>query len=177
MKPFYSLFTAAILVAIVFNASPSLAEAAPAQAPPAQAPPASSAFDQILEHYEAVRLALTQDTVQGVSEHSAQISTIVTDLESKKSLKGDNTDELQALLPDLKQAAASLTTATSLKAARDAFYELSKPMVRFRKSISGDKPVVAYCSMAKRSWLQPAGKLANPYYGQSMLRCGEIVDG
>ena len=35
---------------------------------------------------------------------------------------------------------------------------------------------VAFCSMAKGSWLQSDAKVRNPYHGAKMLRCGEIVD-
>jgi hypothetical protein len=30
--------------------------------------------------------------------------------------------------------------------------------------------------MAKASWLQKVGEARNPYYGKSMLDCGEVVD-
>jgi hypothetical protein len=29
--------------------------------------------------------------------------------------------------------------------------------------------------MAQKVWLQPKGEIGNPYYGQSMARCGEFV--
>jgi hypothetical protein len=29
--------------------------------------------------------------------------------------------------------------------------------------------------MAQQVWLQPKGEIGNPYYGQSMARCGEVV--
>jgi len=31
--------------------------------------------------------------------------------------------------------------------------------------------------MAKGSWLQSGKEIKNPYYGKSMLACGEIVGG
>jgi hypothetical protein len=40
------------------------------------------------------------------------------------------------------------------------------------------KPIginVAYCSMTPGSWLQTGDEIRNPYYGASMLKCGEIV--
>jgi hypothetical protein len=33
---------------------------------------------------------------------------------------------------------------------------------------------LAYCPMAKRSWLQRDDRLRNPYYGSAMLSCGEF---
>jgi hypothetical protein len=35
--------------------------------------------------------------------------------------------------------------------------------------------VVVYCAMAEKVWIQPKGEIGNPYYGQSMARCGEVV--
>ena len=73
------------------------------------------------------------------------------------------------------QIAESLAGATDLEAARDAFHALSKPLVRWRKG-AGEGPVVVYCAMKDRSWLQSADdEIGNPYYGQAMARCGEVV--
>lgn len=142
----------------------------------------STAFDQVTERYEAVRLALTNDTTDGISEQGKRIEAILEQLSTEWSpeaagVRTDMTEDVRNLLPELSEAAAALSAATSLDAARDAFYDLSKPLVRWSKAADGDKPIVAYCSMTKRSWLQPEGELGNPYYGQSMLRCGEVVDG
>ncbi len=141
----------------------------------------STAFDQVVEHYEATRLALTNDTTGDIAQHGKEITTILEQLAADWSpaaagVRADMAEDVRSLLPELSEAAAALSAATSLDAARDAFYDLSKSLVRWRKAADGDKPVVAYCSMAKRSWLQPEGELGNPYYGQSMLRCGEVVD-
>lgn len=142
----------------------------------------STAFDQLTERYEAVRLALTNDTTDGVSEQGKEIEAILEQLSTEWSpgaagVRDDMAEDVQSLLPDLSEAAAALSAATSLDDARDAFYDLSKPLVRWSRAADGDKPIVAYCPMVKRSWLQPEGELGNPYYGQSMLRCGEVVDG
>lgn len=142
----------------------------------------STAFDQVVEHYEAVRLALTNDTTDGIAQSGKEIATILGRLAADWSpaaadVRADMAEDVRGSLPELTKAATALAAATSLDQARDAFYDLSKPLVRWRKAADGDKPVVAYCSMAKRSWLQPEGEMGNPYYGQSMLRCGEVVNG
>lgn len=59
--------------------------------------------------------------------------------------------------------------------ARAAMGELSKPLVRFREMATGEKPVVVYCSMEKKSWLQPEGEIGDPYLGQKMATCGQVV--
>jgi len=72
-------------------------------------------------------------------------------------------------------AALRRAGAHDLAATRTAFGELSKPMVRYREMVSGDRPMVVYCPMAKKPWLQPKGEIGNPYFGQSMATCGTIV--
>ena len=132
---------------------------------PAFSAPSLSGFDAVLGHYEVVRKALTADTVTGIPDHAAAIH---------KLAKGAPAD----LAPKIAEAAARLGAARDLKTARDAFYELSKPMVRWRETAGGtgsQEHVVAYCPMSKRSWLQPKGEIGNPYYGRSMATCGEVV--
>jgi hypothetical protein len=52
--------------------------------------------------------------------------------------------------------------------------ELTKPLVRWHALLEGSRPVVAYCPMVKKAWLQPDGAIGNPY-APSMLGCGEVV--
>ncbi len=124
--------------------------------------PAPAGFDAVLGHYEAVRKALLADTVTGIPGHAAAIGRLA---------KGAPAE----LAPKIIEAATRLAAAENLNAARDAFYELSKPMVRWREAAGSKEHVVAYCSMSKRSWLQPKGEIGNPYYGKAMAKCGEVV--
>ena len=78
-------------------------------------------------------------------------------------------------MPEIHRTASYLQLAGSLEESREAFGELSQALVKYRQEIVGPKPVVAYCSMARKVWLQPKGEIGNPYYGQSMATCGEIV--
>lgn len=161
---------AALVVLLLFG-TPTLADE-----------PETTAFDEILRHYETVRQALSADTLPRVSHHGQAIARIIESLATDWSVERagvapDRADEVRSLLPELVTAAETLAGAETLDEVRDAFYALSKPMVRFRKATTGERPLVAYCPMARRSWLQPEGELENPYYGQSMLRCGERIDG
>ena len=83
--------------------------------------------------------------------------------------------DTKALLPQAAATAARMATAKDLGDARAAFADLSRPLVRWREMASGPRPAVVYCSMLKKACLQPAGELGNPYYGQEMPSCGEVV--
>ena len=120
----------------------------------------------LIEPYEGIRQALLHDTFDGVAEKAVKIRDVA------KEHAGDD-----ALLAKISDAAGQLAEASGLDDAREAFYEISKLMVQYRsKAGADDLPVVVYCSMAKKSWLQPEGEIGNPYYGQSMARCGEVVE-
>jgi hypothetical protein len=57
---------------------------------------------------------------------------------------------------------------TSFKALSEVYFENGdkKEMSKFQK---------ASCPMAKAKWIQKTGTLRNPYYGKSMLDCGEKI--
>ena len=147
-------------------------------------PPASAsdgtAFENLVRQYEEARLALINDTTDGIVAHArAMIDTLdelKTDLSATRAgVKPENVAEIRSLIPSLRSAAEALASATDLESARTAFYELTKPLVRWRSAAVVELPAVAYCPMAKRSWLQPEGEVSNPYYGQSMLTCGDLL--
>jgi len=125
-------------------------------------PAPATKFDAVLGHYEAVRQALLADSMAGIPPHAAAIAKLGKDAPAD-------------LVPLITTAASKLGAAKDLKTAREAFAELSKPLVRWREAVGGKGTIVAFCSMTKKSWLQPKGEIGNPYYGKSMSRCGEVV--
>ena len=134
----------------------------------------------VLGHYEAARQALLADRTAGVTGYATAIEKAARELAAgltakKAGVPAPKLADLTALLPQVATAAARLAAAKDLGAARAAFGDLSKPLVRWREMASGARPAVVYCSMVKKAWLQPAGEIGNPYYGKEMPGCGEIV--
>jgi hypothetical protein len=138
-----------------------------------------SSFDAVIEHYEPIRLALLQDSINGVPENGKAIASELRALQADFSHErvGASHEAMMAVkerLPGMIAAADSLARAESLETARSAFYDLSVSLVRWREGVTGDgRPSVAYCPMHKKSWLQPGEKIGNPYGG--MRGCGTIV--
>ncbi len=134
-------------------------------------------FSELMKPYEQIRRGLLHDTVDGVAENASVIREQAGAATVGVPPEGDERDEeIEQLLAEISASAGRLAEAPELEAAREAFYELSKTMVRYRSKVGGDElPVVAYCPMANKSWLQPEGEIGNPYYGQSMAACGVIV--
>ena len=140
----------------------------------------ANAFQEISEHYEAIRLSLVKDMMTDVTEHAKAIKHRMHDLASEfdaeeAGVLPDKSDECEALLPEVASAAGRLAEAGDLDEAREALFELSKPIGRYRKLAGVEGSMVVFCSMAKKAWIQPHGEIGNPYLGQEMPTCGEMI--
>jgi hypothetical protein len=136
-------------------------------------------FDAVMERYEPVRLALINDSMDGVNSHGKAIADELRALDAdfnpeRAGVSAEAASVVREKLGEMIEAADAIATANTLEAARDGLYSLSKPMVRWREGVEDNhRPAVAYCPMHKRSWLQPGEKIGNPYGG--MPGCGSIV--
>ncbi len=139
-----------------------------------------SSFQGMTADYLAIQSALAADSADLVNKHAVSIQKQALELASEASWSATSVDRQIAtrypsLMPEIARAAGVLAGTKTIKEIRTAFGLLSKPMIEFRNMVPGNKPLVAYCPMAKESWLQDGDLIANPYYGSSMLRCGTIL--
>lgn len=58
---------------------------------------------------------------------------------------------------------------------RESFKKLSAVYIENAKKSDMKGLMVTECPMAKAKWIQKEGKIANPYYGKSMLECGQKI--
>lgn len=139
-----------------------------------------SVYQDMSSHYEAIRLALLGDSLERVDEHAKAILEQATELAegfspAKAGVPESQGGDFEVALQEIQTAASSLAAAGDLVSAREDFFALTKPMVRYRKPSGTGGTIVAYCSMAQKAWIQPEGDIGNPYMGQKMPKCGEIV--
>jgi hypothetical protein len=124
---------------------------------------ASESLKRIVESYVAIQAQLAADKVDGTKAPARAIAT--------------QAAALGAGGEDLVKAANALHGSTDLKSARDAFGTLTDAVMA-RGAAEGWKDVgdvrLAFCPMVNRSWLQKEEQIRNPYYGSSMLTCGEF---
>lgn len=127
----------------------------PAGAVIAQESPASRAF----EHYEAIRTALSSDTIAGVKEHASSL----------------RVDAVALAGADVATHVDALSKAEKIEDARKHFGELSALLVP--KLLEAKLPGVHgfMCPMLKKTWIQKGADVQNPYYGKSMLSCGSAL--
>ncbi len=154
---------------------------APASAHDGHGEDAGTAFASILHHYEALWQALAADSTDGLPEHAEGIREAADAIGEDFSLEkaglaaGADVEKSAAFFEEVAKTALYLGTATDLDIAREAFYEISKKLIRLNEHLDGERLHVVYCAMAKKSWLQRSEKIANPYHGKMMSGCGEIV--
>jgi len=140
----------------------------------------SHPYMKMSSHYEEIRLALLGDSIQGVAEHGQAIQDLAAGLledfeAAKTGVPEVEVAVLEAALLEIESAASNLSTADGLASAREDLFVLTGPMARYRKLRDDQSTVVAYCPMAQKAWIQPEGEIGNPYLGQEMPKCGEMV--
>jgi hypothetical protein len=138
-----------------------------------------NAFTRISSHYESIREVLIEDSTEDVARHAAAIREIASRLQRDFSpeaagVTADDGAAVLDLLPEVIERAGTVASAKDLESVRRALAELTKPLVRYHAMVTGSRPVVAYCPMERKAWLQPDGPIGNPY-APYMLRCGEVV--
>lgn len=58
---------------------------------------------------------------------------------------------------------------------RESFKAVTKIFATHGSTMKRKGIIEATCPMAKANWFQKEGSIANPYYGKSMLECGEKI--
>lgn len=124
---------------------------------------ASDAMKAIVGSYLEIQAKLASDTIDGVKPAAKAIGE-----QAARMGEGGET---------IVKSAKAVEDAADLKATRLAFGDLSDAVIAAGKA-EGWKDVpevkIAYCPMARKSWVQKESEIRNPYYGKSMLTCGEF---
>lgn len=126
--------------------------------------PVAAAMTAIVDPYLRIQHALNLDTIAGIKAASQSIA-------SEAASLGEGGAAIHA-------AARSSERAGTLVAARAAMGALSEALIDYARKADaglGDGVKVAYCPMARKSWLQKGDTIRNPYYGKKMSDCGRFV--
>jgi hypothetical protein len=129
----------------------------------------ATSVDQLLGQYYVIQNSLAADSTSRVWASAAKIATI-----SRQTAGLE--PQAKSQLIALSDAAAKLQAA-DLKSARNGFGELSDRLIAYLQATGAKRnpPYQFFCPMVKKNWLQPDRETRNPYYGSSMLTCGELV--
>jgi hypothetical protein len=127
-------------------------------------------FSQMLSSYLNIKNALVTGDANSAASNADQFLRTVNTLDFKVISEGN--------VHILSNDAGKISATKDLKKQREYFATLSSNMLAVVKAFRlSDKPVyVQYCPMKKSSWLSTEKQIRNPYYGSSMLTCGEVTE-
>ena len=91
----------------------------------------------------------------------------------RAALAADDLNAAKQAAGELGEEGGAIAQSEKIEAARSEFSKLSERAIQLGRGQSGY--YVVKCPMIKdANWLQPSGKISNPYAGKSMLECGVI---
>ncbi|WP_294296235.1 DUF3347 domain-containing protein [uncultured Chryseobacterium sp.] len=125
-------------------------------------------ISKLYQNYIAIKSALASDDADKTSKAASEFIKTASAVDYKKVSEGN--------LNILRKDATAISEARSITTQRETFMNLSDNMIALAKEYKlSESPVyVQYCPMADGSWLSDESKIANPYYGKSMLTCGNV---
>lgn len=125
---------------------------------------------QLLTYYYNIKNALVVGDAASASTNAQAFVKAANTIDYKVISEGN----IHTLVKD----AGKIAEISDLKKQRTIFISFSSNMAAVAKAVKlSDQPVyVQYCPMKKASWLSSEKAIKNPYYGSSMLTCGEVTD-
>src|SRR5690606_19103600 len=143
---------------------------------------APAAFKQqlgnLLDFYLELKEALVEGepTTAASARFSAKLEAV-----SEEGLQGEALDFWTVRKSAMGAAIANIQASASLEEQRQFFISLSEEMIKTLLvfGLNNQTIFVDYCPMANSDkgayWLSDLENIRNPYYGDAMLTCGEIV--
>jgi hypothetical protein len=126
-------------------------------------------FPQLLTYYYNIKNALVAGDAASASANAQAFLQRANTIDYKVISEGN--------VHALSSGAGKITEAKNIQQQREYFALFSTNMAAIAKAIKlSDQPIYElYCPMKKAYWLSSEKEVRNPYYGSSMLTCGEVT--
>lgn len=130
-----------------------------------------------LDAYIAVKNALVSDDAAAAREKGKTLHTLLTALDVK-TLSAAEKKVYGTVSAKLIEFSAKISGTSDIALQRTAFETLSVNMWKLMKASDTEKRILyyQYCPMRKASWISLEAAIRNPYYGASMLTCGQVSE-
>ncbi|WP_246113193.1 DUF3347 domain-containing protein [Segetibacter aerophilus] len=127
-------------------------------------------FSRLLSSYLNIKNALVAGDATSAASNANQFLRTANTVDYKVISEGN--------VHILSNDAGKISATKDLKKQREIFASLSSNMASVAKAFKlSDKPLyLQYCPMKKASWLSLEKQIKNPYYGTTMLTCGEVQE-
>lgn len=141
---------------------------------------AKDALKPLFTEYLSMKDALTNDNLENAKKAGSTILKTVDGL-NMSLFTGESHNVWLGLSSDLKNALQHVQHFKTLEEIRKAFQQVSNTMIGLETSFNPNEEAlyVIHCPMANNNrgadWLSTSKEVKNPYYGQSMLTCGEVT--
>lgn len=141
---------------------------------------AKKALKPVYENYLTLKDALTTDDLKASKDAAKEMN------ESLKRVNmtlftGDSHNHWMSYQSQITNALNAAQSATSIEVLRKSFQSISNEMVKMTEQFHGYSGTlyVQHCPMADSNkgadWLSLDKNIINPYFGKSMLTCGEVT--
>ncbi|SFD84452.1 DUF3347 domain-containing protein [Flavobacterium phragmitis] len=169
-----SIIALATALTVVFSANTIQAKTNNAESTAIEM--ADAQLQSVYDAYFKVKDALIKSDSKLTSAKAKDLLTAITAVKMDK-LKSNEHAVWMKVVKKLTADAKSISSTTDLKKQRESFKSLSKSTYDLIKVSSPTEPIYKqYCPMADADWLSKEKAVKNPYYGSSMLTCGNVVE-
>lgn len=133
-------------------------------------------LQQLLTYYYDLKNALVKDDADKASESAQQLLNASESLDVK-TLTASEQQAYTSAKEAIEHNADHISGTTNIEHQREHFEALSQAMSTLAQSVSlSSQPVyLDYCPMKKTYWLSDEKMIQNPYYGQQMPGCGNVI--
>lgn len=133
---------------------------------------------QVYDDYISLKNALVKDNPEQAKNDAKKLISNSSKIDMK-SLKGEAHKRWMALEGEIKSSVTAISNSDEIKVQRNHFKQLSLNLIKALQSFGINETVfVEYCPMADSDkgayWLSKEKQIRNPYFGDAMLKCGEV---
>ncbi|WP_427875115.1 DUF3347 domain-containing protein [Flavobacterium sp. MMS24-S5] len=170
-----SIIALATVLTVLFSANNIQANTAKVESGTTEIVDASQ-LQSVYDAYFTVKDALIKSDSKLTSAKAKDLLTAITAVKMDK-LKSNEHTVWMKVVKKLTADAKSISATTDLKKQRETFKSLSKSTYDLIKVSNPEQTIYKqYCPMADADWLSKEKAVKNPYYGSSMLTCGNVVE-
>ena len=137
-------------------------------------------FSTALNTYISLKDALVASKPKETQKHALQLLADLKNIDMAL-LKGKAHDVWMTYLEELNKEAKRISETDNIDSQRKFFINLSKHFIYAAQTYGTDDEIyIQRCPMANNDqgadWLSREQKIRNPYYGEMMLSCGDVIE-
>lgn len=136
---------------------------------------------EFISTYLELKDALVADNFDDAKERAGLLENQLQEIEDG-DIEGETGKAWKNFKTQLERELSRLTSANDIAALRGAFDEFSSVVIKIAEAFRplDQKLYVQHCPMADNDrgadWLSLSEEIRNPYYGEAMLTCGEVLE-